>query len=657
MSRIISALMTFLFCLSSLNIPVYAQTPTSVIVEYKTSDNRIIKSIKNKYFFNSEQKHLNGDFEVLNFDNVAAADNAVRRLCREKYIKYAEIDHEKTLMGVVSSDPFSDRQWGHSYAEFTTAWEALPFQKKRVVVAQIDTGINASHTDLKGRILPGYNAVNFGMDTSDKNGHGTQVAGVIAATTNNKRGIAGACGEFDTVILPIKVIDDNSGKVLLSSVVEGINFAVEYGVDVINISLGSKETSQAELSAINRASAAGIVVVAASGNDGSDTLYYPASYEEVISVSSHNKYGNASASSTHNSYVDVCAPGEDIYTTTVTGGYDSAEGTSYSCAYVSAIAAMIKAISSEFTCSQITDNITQTAVKPSGQSDRNDYFGDGYVNAASAVRRTLGFENVNLKVSLNYDRVHLASGLNEIELKPFIQSAEDKEIIWYEETNPSVKISKTFILSKSDVQSGDMLVTAKVPLSDCFAKCRCTVISSNVATSIANALLDVSISNGVLLGDFNINKTFYYINAENGVIPTITPQLLSSDISYLQKNASEIGENTIVEIIDSSGNRRKYTFNITEADEGVYKYSVENNGITTFAAATYKQEGTETVYMICVIYDDKKRLVKSIIKPIVIGNGFNNYSERNAVLSGQTAEIYFFKDLASLLPYENVYVY
>ncbi|MFM7088565.1 MAG: S8 family peptidase [Candidatus Paceibacterota bacterium] len=209
-----------------------------------------------------------------------------------------------------------------------------------VTIAVIDTGVDSSHNDLKEVVLPGYDAINekYGV-ISDDNGHGTHVAGVIAAQDN----LIGVNGLAPGVkILPVKVLDRN-GDGEEKDVAKGILWALDQKVDIINLSLGGDQDNALLRSAVERAIAAGVVVVASSGNDGAlfNKVTYPASLPGVLAVAASDPSDSVAFFSNYGEYVDVAAPGVFINSTWINGLYRQESGTSMAAPYVSASIALL----------------------------------------------------------------------------------------------------------------------------------------------------------------------------------------------------------------------------------------------------------------------------------------------------------------------------
>ncbi|GAA1596977.1 S8 family peptidase [Actinoplanes couchii] len=280
------------------------------------------------------------------------------------------------------NDPYRGKQWDLKTIGIPTAWESSTGEG--VVVAVIDSGVDASHPDLAGQVLPGYDAVaDAGGGDSDVDGHGTHVAGTIAALTGNGKGIAGIAP--DAKILPVRVLDA-SGEGYTSDEVEGIVWAVDNGADIINLSLGGTEADTAEKTAIEYARKKGVTVIAAAGNERKQgsPVSYPAAFPGVIGVAATDANDHVADYSNRGDYVDVAAPGSGILSTWIDGKYATANGTSMATPHVAAVAALLKAYQPDLTPDQIEQTLEKTAVDLGTKGFDTDY-GNGRIDAAAAL--------------------------------------------------------------------------------------------------------------------------------------------------------------------------------------------------------------------------------------------------------------------------------
>jgi type VII secretion-associated serine protease mycosin len=297
-----------------------------------------------------------------------------------------EVDAPMYAIGVpAGSDPNRGQQWDFAKLNVSAAWNRST--GAGVTVAVIDTGIDATHPDLAANVLPGYDAIaNTAGVRTDENGHGTHVAGTIAAVTGNNLGVSAIAP--DTKILPIRVLGSN-GSGNMSDAAEGIVWATDHGAQMINMSLGSTSKVTAVSNAINYARSKGVTVVAAAGNSrtaGSPTSY-PAADAGVIAVAATDSNDRFGSYSNAGSYLDVAAPGSNIlstYPTALGYSYRSMSGTSMAAPHVAAIAALLKAANPALTPDQIEAALEKTAVDLGPTGFDNDY-GNGRIDPVAAL--------------------------------------------------------------------------------------------------------------------------------------------------------------------------------------------------------------------------------------------------------------------------------
>jgi len=202
-------------------------------------------------------------------------------------------------------DPLSSTAWGLRAIGAPALWK-LGEGSPTVVVAVLDTGVDPKQPDLRGALLPGWNALDGSSETGDEFGHGTAVAGVVAARAHNGIGASGYCPRCS--ILPVKVLDA-TGHGFGDRIAAGVDWAAGHGADVINLSLSVSSHDDAIAAAIARASARGILVVAAAGNNGSTSPTYPSSEPNVISVAAVDPARQLYPWSARGGWVDLEAPG------------------------------------------------------------------------------------------------------------------------------------------------------------------------------------------------------------------------------------------------------------------------------------------------------------------------------------------------------------
>jgi thermitase len=273
---------------------------------------------------------------------------------------------------IIPDDPAYAQQWSLQKIAWDQAYGNISINGS-VKLAILDTGVDATHPDLAGRTIEGKSFVN-GDPGTDPNGHGTAMAGIAAALVNNSAGMAGV-SYANTGIMSVQVLQAN-GTGYDKDVVAGVLWAADNGANVILMAFSSSDYSASLNDAITYAWKKGVVIVAATGNDGSTGISYPAGMANVIGVASTDKKDELSSDSNTGS-ASVAAPGLGIYTTLPGGGYGSVSGTSAASAHVAGLAALLAANGSD---NRIISNQIRGAIDPvSGQSF-------GRINVEKALR-------------------------------------------------------------------------------------------------------------------------------------------------------------------------------------------------------------------------------------------------------------------------------
>jgi thermitase len=274
-------------------------------------------------------------------------------------------------------DPRLGNQWGLTKTRFRGAWNDAKGGGAKVAI--VGSGAYAGHPDI-GKILAQKDFVEGNAVADDDYGHGTRVTGVAGALTDNGRGVAGGC--FKCGLLLAKVMNAN-GSATDSKIIIGMDWSVDHGADVVNLSLGGPAESSALRDAVNRASRRGAVVVAAAGNAGTTRRQYPAAYSNAIAVSATNQSDGLAYFSSRGDWVDLAAPGTNILSTSKSGGYGKKSGTSFSAPFVSGLAGLLA--SQGMSADSIRQRM-QGSAKDLGPAGDDPRFGHGRIDADNAVR-------------------------------------------------------------------------------------------------------------------------------------------------------------------------------------------------------------------------------------------------------------------------------
>ena len=368
--------LTFLFACAAAAIvlswpsqsPAYAAD--HVVVKYRATS-YMSASVKTQPI----GKRLNAT--TLTVPTGKTVDQYVTELKKNPEVSWVEADTKFTTQTTTPNDLYYPQQNYLRQIGLPAAWD-ITHGSNSVIVGVLDTGIDGLHEDLNGHILAGYNFVTSAAipanTNSDDNGHGTAMSGIIGASSNNSVGMTGI--DWQANLMPIKVLD-SSGSGDDSAVANGIVYAADNGVRVLNMSIGAASDMQLVHDAINYALSKNVVLVAASGNSGAAVMY-PAAYSGVLAVGSVNSSGVRSSFSDYGPELGIVTPGEGIYTSVIVNetAYGAVSGTSPATAVGSGVAALIASASPSSSYSDIIHQIessTQRLISMQGQSFSNEY--------------------------------------------------------------------------------------------------------------------------------------------------------------------------------------------------------------------------------------------------------------------------------------------
>lgn len=252
--------------------------------------------------------------------------------------------------------------WGVRHIEAPQAWNRTTGH--RVKVGVIDTGVDFYHPDLRHSLESGVNLLQRMLLPQDDNGHGTHIAGTIAAA-NGLQGMIGVAPR--AIIHPVKAFDYN-GTAFVSDIILGIDWCVRNGMDVVNMSFGMKTRSKSLLNAVANAYNSGVLIVASSGNDGQrGDIDYPARYSHTIAVGAINQQGKITSFSNRSGTIDIFAPGDKIVSAWLKGKHREMSGTSMATSHVTGAVALLLALKPGLTPDEIKRILTKSA-KPIGNS-------------------------------------------------------------------------------------------------------------------------------------------------------------------------------------------------------------------------------------------------------------------------------------------------
>ncbi len=362
-----------------------ASAPDEIIVKYKPAVSETTKQ-RLRQTHGTPLKHR---IEKIRAEVVRVPDrkieDRIQRYKKDPNIEYAEPNYQATAFAI-SNDVSLSQQWGlfkinAANATSQSVWDVTT-GNTNIKIAILDTGIEESHSDLSGKVV---GSANFTSSPTviDQDGHGTHVAGIAAAATNNNNGIAGT--GYNASLLNAKVLDD-TGSGYYSWIANGIIWAADNGANVINLSLGGPSSSFALQDAVNYAWSKGVVITAAAGNNNSSSPSYPAYYQNSIAVAATDSNDSKASFSNYGSWVDVASPGVAIYSTVNGNSYATWSGTSMATPFTAGLAALVWAKGTCTTNVCVREYIEKTADPIDGTGPNWKW---GRINAYKAVSTVL----------------------------------------------------------------------------------------------------------------------------------------------------------------------------------------------------------------------------------------------------------------------------
>lgn len=421
-----------------------------------------------------------------------------------------------------------------------------------IVVAVIDTGVATGGSDAPINIMMGYDFVNDDNDATDDEGHGTHVAGTIAQATNNNIGAMGLSP--DVTIMPLKVLDSN-GEGFSTDTVLALEYALNNGADVVNLSLGSTFSSTAEQTAINELVAAGVAVIAANGNDGitNNGVLYPAAYTGAVAISATNMNGALATYSNAGPETTLCAPGgelgedlnndgfaDGIIQETINQGsygYFLYEGTSMATPHVAAAFAALMGVGA--TASEAESYLINTA-QDLGSAGLDDLYGYGEIRVQDAIDAFVNAQSGS--VGLNA----LSSGdlvISEIMTDP--TQVADFRGEWFEiYNNTSNTVDLNGLTVENNIESGFTVNnTLEIPANGyiVFGVSGSTISNGGVNVDQVYSYNNLKLrKNGALTirKDSNTFDTVSYTSSSFGYTPGA-----SISLNTLDATANDIGSN------------------------------------------------------------------------------------------------------------------
>ena len=367
--------------------PEHKVVPDHILVKFKDNVGQEKKAeVMAKHGLKEKSEIKQIGVKILTISPNETPEAVVERLkAQEKdSIEFAEPDYIIQPAAAPVNDPYYGSEWHLPKISAPQAW-TYTTGSSSVIIAFVDTGVEATHPDLESKIVPGWNIYNKNSDTSDVYGHGTNMAGYAAASSNNGVGVAAPAR--DCRIMPVRVSDASGGSTT-SLIAAGLTWAADHGARVANTGFAVDSSSTVTSAAQYFMSKGGVVTMPA-GNDGA---YYAAPDNPyVLTVSATDSADNLASWTTTGNNVDLAAPGVSIYTTVRGAAYGAAtdSGTCASAAITAGVAALVISANPSLTGEQVQD-IIKKETDDLGPSGWDSSFGWGRVNAYKSVLLALG---------------------------------------------------------------------------------------------------------------------------------------------------------------------------------------------------------------------------------------------------------------------------
>jgi hypothetical protein len=291
----------------------------------------------------------------------------------------------------IPNDPSFATQYALTAIHAPQGWD-ISTGSDAVTIAVLDSGVDLSHPDLAGKIVQGYDFVSNDNNPQDDYGHGTHVAGIAAASSNNGLGIAGA--SWGANIMPVKVLN-STGTGSFISVASGVVWATDHGAQVINMSLGGVNFSQTMEDAITYAASRGVFMAAASGNSNANIVLYPARSSQVMAVAATDANNQRASFSNYGPEVEIAAPGDAILSLWPGGGYNTISGTSMAAPYVSGLAAILFGYENDAVLIRTQLKESALDLAPTGF---DTYTGAGLIQMDTALRMVIPTATMDISV-------------------------------------------------------------------------------------------------------------------------------------------------------------------------------------------------------------------------------------------------------------------
>lgn len=483
-------------------------------------------------------------------------------------VEFAEPDYlfEEAAM---PDDSLFDQQWMHKVMKTPEAWDHT-IGDSGIIAAVCDSGVDADHPDLKGRVLTGYNPVTGSTITTPHTTHGTKVAGLIAAAGNNGIGMAGMA--WKTRILPIRITTSSKGSAFLSDMAECIEWAADNGAKVINLSFTGFASKTID-NAAQYARSKGALLFMAAGNQGNNVSKSP-DYKSFLLVGATTSTDSRARYSNYGTPIDLVAPGHQVLTTSPGGGYATINGTSFSSPVAAGLGALVWSINPDFTPDQIESILTSTTddIGPSST------FGFGRINASRAIASALDLVDFDrapvAKISLPKGRYVVGQSLK----LSASESSDDNGISKYHWAFSDGSVFEGMNIEHSFVNAGVYTVTLTVWDTTGQMTSTTTEIKVNLTATILMSVKEIKMTVFYTRSYSRTESNITIVNEEGNLVPNA---LVTVDINSEQVSA--VTNSSGIARIKGGRKSKKYRHKLTvlSVSEDEHEYDSSLNQETS----------------------------------------------------------------------------
>lgn len=517
----------------------YVDDQVIVVFKDRVSNAKIKKEIKaeDAKCLEISQPVEDSKVAVADINKNDSVEEAITKLEQNPKVEYAQPNYRYKQAGV--NDPLANdegvNQWYLTNMKAREAWNTMEAKKNslsQVTVAVIDTGIDKSHEDLSANV----SSKSMKLDSSgnitslrgDSDSHGTHTAGIVGAVSNNGKGIAGiASGGTDNKVklMAIDASTNYNGELYFNTynLVEAINYAMKNDAKVINMSLGGFGRNYILEESVESAYKNGVTIVAAAGNENTDEICFPSDYGEVISVCNltrqNKRYNSAMYGSNYGLAKDISAPGTSILST-IPGDYGQMSGTSMSAPMVSAVAAMLYAVTPDIKPFQVKNILCGTAqylgndqgAENTGDNKFDYYTGYGLVNAQKAVEAAMESPAASAtSITFKEDTIRIDQGQSQM-LEVRAEPANVTDNVNWKSNNTSV----AEVDSKTGKVTGVAAGTAVITCTIGSTSKSCTVLVSPVVAPTSLNIVNADKAKNMAMGSsFYLDAQVLPKNADN----------------------------------------------------------------------------------------------------------------------------------------------